>query len=81
MPRGVAIGRNFLDDTFEGRILVGIGGQCAPLNLGEQIGKRWVSGEIPAENQRIDEEAYQGFQFLSLTARDGRTDGNIVTSA
>src|SRR5215468_141098 len=81
MSRSVAIGRNFLNDTLEGRILIRIGGQRAPLNLDKQLRKGWIGGEICPENQRIDEEADQRLQFLSLTPCDGRTDCNVVTGA
>jgi hypothetical protein len=71
-------GRNCIHHHLEGNFLICVRSQCGFTDAAHQIGERRIAGEIGPQNQRVDEETDQRFQFRARTARDRRADDDIV---
>ena len=44
----------------------------------EEVRKRWVAGQIAAQDECVEKEADEAFRFHARTTGDGRTDCNVM---
>ena len=72
-----AFGFEFVDQAFEGEVLVGVGVQAGLLHALEQGGEGGVVLEAGAENQGVDEEADEALEFLAGAVGDGGAEGEV----
>ena len=63
-----------LDHGFEGRFLVGEGGQGALASMRQKIGERGVQVEIEAQGEGVDKVTDEGFQLRTGAVGHGRAD-------
>ncbi len=80
-PRPVPLGDERVDELLERQVLVGIGGQRHRPDPAEQLGERRVAGQVGAHHERVDEEPDQALGLAPATARDRRTDEDVLQAA
>jgi hypothetical protein len=67
----------FLDQPFEGKILVGEGVEDGVASAGDQGGGVWVAGEIEAYCEGIDKEADEVLDLGAAAAGCWRSDDDV----
>lgn len=66
----VAVGADSLDEAIEGEVLVVISGEGDIADASEEVEEGGVTGEVGTEDEGIDEEADEGFDFGVVTVGD-----------
>ena len=62
-PAEIAVGLQYLHELFEGQLLVCIGAQGHLAHALKQLGERWVSGQVAAQHEGVDEASDQVFEL------------------
>ena len=75
---GLAGRRQLLDQTLEGKVLVGERGERAIANLPQQLGAGGGRAEVGAHDQGVGEEADQRLELDAPAVGDGRADQDRV---
>src|SRR5262249_12612632 len=77
----VALGPQFLDEAFEGKVLVSIGAQAGFSHTPQQGTKTGVAGQVDTEDQGVDEEADQPLCLGTVAPGDGSADADVLLPA
>jgi len=65
------------DEDFEREILVSKGSDGDVSDFFEEVGERSGRGETSADNESVNEEADEGFDFSAIAAGDRRADDDV----
>jgi len=65
------------DEDFEREILVSKGSNGDVSDFFEEVGERSGRGETSADNESVNEEADEGFDFSAIAAGDRRADDDV----
>ncbi|GES36273.1 hypothetical protein RAJCM14343_1524 [Rhodococcus aetherivorans] len=81
MPGGVAGGIEAFDEGLERRVGVGVGGEVAGVDLGEQVGEGGVRVDGGAQDEGPGEHADEGVELRVAAPGDDGADGDVVAGA
>jgi hypothetical protein len=77
----LAAGLELVDELFEGELVVGVGVEAGGAGVLEVLLEAGVVGEGGAEDERVDEEADQGFEGGVGAGGDGGADEDVGLAA
>ncbi|ESU51893.1 linear gramicidin synthetase subunit D [Streptomyces sp. HCCB10043] len=71
----------YVDETLEGNVLVGVRVQVGGPHPRHEFRERRVPGDVVAQYERVDEEPDEVFRAVVGAARDGCSEGDVVARA
>ncbi len=69
-----------LDQPLERQVLVRISGERRLANPAEQLGEAWISRQVDAQSERVDEETDQVLDLRPVAVGDGGADDQVLLS-
>src|SRR5690348_15631054 len=70
----------FFDELLERHVLMQVRFQCYFSDPSHELTEGWVSREIRAQHEGVDEEADQLLGLYKITSRNGRADDDVRLS-
>ncbi len=78
--REAPLGRQLLDQPLERQVLMGIGRERPGADAAGHLQERWISGEVAAQDEGVDEEPDQILDLRPVAVRDRRADEQVLLS-